>query len=85
MSDLILDTNAYRYLFDIKNGGNPTINVNGKLISNDKFVEFCGKCENLYITGETLFELFWQSIEKDNAVDDFVNKYSFMKRFKQEY
>lgn len=85
MKDIILDTNAYRYLYDIINGKVPTINVEGKFISNDKFVSTCSDCSKLYITGETLFELFWQSIEVDNTVNDFIDKYSFMRIFEQEY
>lgn len=83
-SSIILDTNAVIYLSNIEKGKENSICVDGKQVKDAVFFEFCKNAENLYVTGQTLFELLWQSLEHEN--DDYMfDTYNLIAGFKRKY
>ncbi len=83
-SSIILDTNAVVYLSNIEKGKENSICVEGKQVKDAVFFEFCKNAENLYVTGQTLFELLWQSLEHED--DDYMfDTYNLIAGFKRKY
>jgi len=83
-SNIILDTNAVVYLRNIEMGKENNIHVEGKRVKDSVFFEFCKNAENLYVTGQSLFELLWQSLEYEDK-DYLFDTYNMIAGFKRRY
>lgn len=84
MSDYILDTNAFIYLIDTELGNKPPITIDKKHIDCQKFHDLCVEANCLYITSQTLYELLWQSVEK-NDIKIFEKQCNQMVRMRKKY
>lgn len=84
MSDYILDTNAFIYLMDTELGNKPPITIDKKHIDCQKFHDLCVEANCLYITSQTLYELLWQSVEK-NDIKFFETQCNQMVRMRKKY
>lgn len=77
----ILDTNAFKYLYNATHGINIPDKFNKMNFSKNKYVEFCKSSGNILITSETLHEIFLQSLRRTNNINDFIKHYNFMNSF----
>lgn len=76
--NVILDTNAIKYYYQIKQGENINIKLNGKQINNDNFVKLCEDARNVFVMSESYFELFFQSYKKDKDLTEVINVYNYL-------
>lgn len=82
--NIILDTNAFIYLYKIhKKKDVPNIWYNYKF-DKSKFEDFCYKAENIFITSETLYELFLQSLRFNKNLELFIDQYRFFHNIKKQ-
>lgn len=79
--NIILDTNAIRYLFEIKHNKVVQINLNKKTISSSKFLEICMNAKTISVMSESYFELFFQSYKSTKNINDFAEIYQFLNEF----
>lgn len=69
--NIILDTNAIKYFYQIKTGESVNICLNGKKINNNKFVNLCENAQAIFVMSESYFELFFQSYKKERNLTEF--------------
>lgn len=74
--NVILDTNAIKYFYQIKQGNFINIKLNGKPLNNDKFVQLCEDAECVFVMSESYFELFFQSYKNEKDLTEFMNVYN---------
>lgn len=83
--NILLDTNSFRYLYEIEKNKEVPIKIDHKIFNSKKFLDFCSQCKNIYIPSETLFELMFQNVKKDNNISEFCDQYQFINEFKRKY
>lgn len=62
--NILLDTNAFIYLMRNEKECSNTISLENRQINESKFYDECKNANYLFITSQTLYEIFWQSIKK---------------------
>lgn len=85
MNNIILDTNAFIYLMNIEKGKKNTIYIDKKPVADRIFYDLCKKANHLFVTGQTLYELFWQSIENTGDVFEFAILYDAIAKYRRIY
>lgn len=85
MRNIILDTNAFIYLFNYGRGKANKICVEGKNVRDKKLHDLCINSNHLFVTGQTLYELFWQSFEKTNDINEFALLYDAIAKYRQKF
>lgn len=84
MNNIILDTNAFVYLIDYELGIKDNITIEKNVVDPKKLHEACTTAHSLYITSQTLYELFWQSMELGN-VEIFAIQYDQIAKIRKKY
>ena len=59
-----------------------TISLENRQINESKFYDECKNANYLFITSQTLYEIFWQSIKKTKKIDQFAYYYDQIIKFK---
>ena len=85
MNNIILDTNAFIYLMRNEKECSNTISLENRQINESKFYDECKNANYLFITSQTLYEIFWQSIKKTKKIDQFAYYYDQIIKFKNKY
>ena len=85
MNNIILDTNAFIYLMNIEKGKKNTICVEKKHVDDKAFYKLCREANHLFVTGQTLYELFWQSIEDTGDILEFAVLYDAIAKYRRIY
>ena len=85
MNNIILDTNAFIYLMNIEKGKKNTICIEKRLVDDQVFYNLCRDANHLFVTGQTLYELFWQSIENTGDIFEFAILYDAIKRCRWDF
>lgn len=85
MNNIILDTNAFIYLMNIEKGKKNTICIEKKPVDDKVFNRLCREANHLFVTGQTLYELFWQSIENTGDVLEFAVLYDAIAKYRRIY
>ena len=62
-----------------------TISLENRQINESKFYDECKNANYLFITSQTLYEIFWQSIKKTKKIDQFAYYYDQIIKFKNKY
>ena len=66
--NILLDTNAFIYLMRNEKECSNTISLENRQINESKFYDECKNANYLFITSQTLYEIFWQSIKKQKKL-----------------
>lgn len=85
VSNIILDTNAFTYLMNIEKGKKNTIFLNRRPVDDKIFYDYCQNVNCLFVTGQTLYELFWQSVEKTGGIEEFAVLYDAIAKYRRIY
>lgn len=85
MNNIILDTNAFIYLMNIEKGNKNTICLEKKPVDDKVFYKLCREANHLFVTGQTLYELFWQSIEDTGDILEFADLYDAIAKYRRIY
>lgn len=85
MSNIILDTNAFIYLMNIEKRKTNTLFLNKRPVDDKIFYDYCQNANHLFVTGQTLYELLWQSIEKTGGIEDFAVLYDAIAKYRRIY
>lgn len=85
MNGIILDTNAFRYLMNIEMGEKNKIFLEKKPVDDNLFYNYCRNANHLFVTGQTLYELLWQSIEKTGGIEYFAVLYDAIAKYRRIY
>jgi len=85
MNNIILDTNAFIYLMNIEKGKKNTICIEKRLVDDQVFYNLCRDANHLFVTGQTLYELFWQSIENTGDIFEFAILYDAIAKYRRIY
>lgn len=85
MKNIILDTNAFIYLTNYERRIANTICLEKKSITDEKMHEYCLGANHLFITGQSLYELFWQSLENTGGIDEFAMLYDAIAKYRRIY
>lgn len=85
MNNIILDTNAFIYLMNIEKKENNTLCIEKKPVDDRVFYDLCRNANHLFVTGQTLYELFWQSIEKTGDIWEFAGLYDAIAKYRRIY
>mgnify|MGYP002584731568 CR=1 FL=1 len=80
--NILLDTNAFIYLMRNEKECSNTISLENRQINESKFYDECKNANYLFITSQTLYEIFWQSIKKTKKIDQFAYYYDQIIKFK---
>lgn len=83
--NILLDTNAFIYLMRNEKECSNTISLENRQINESKFYDECKNANYLFITSQTLYEIFWQSIKKTKKIDQFAYYYDQIIKFKNKY
>lgn len=83
--NIILDTNAFVYLMNIEQGKTNTMCIEKKTVDDKRFYWLCRNANHLFITGQSLYELFWQSIRNTNDFQDFAVLYDAIAKYRRIY
>lgn len=75
MKKIILDTNAFRYLYQVIASEDTPLQIMGKRFDKDKYLEFISGSEYVLLPSEALFELFLQSYWNTQSVKQFCITY----------
>ena len=79
--NILLDTNAFIYLMRNEKECSNTISLENRQINESKFYDECKNANYLFITSQTLYEIFWQSIKKTKKIDQFAYYYDQIIKF----
>lgn len=83
--NIILDTNALRYFTNIENGNSERLSIENHPVDNTVFYNLCRNANCLFVTGQSLYEIFWQSIEQTYDIDFFAPIYNFIAKYRRIY
>ena len=83
--NILLDTNAFIYLMRNEKECSNTISLENRQINESNFYDECKNANYLFITSQTLYEIFWQSIKKTKKIDQFAYYYDQIIKFKNKY
>lgn len=75
MRKIILDTNAFRYLYQVIANEDTPLQIMGKRFFKEKYLEFVSSSEYVLLPSESLFELFLQSYWNIQSVKLFCITY----------
>lgn len=78
--NLILDTNAFKYIYKYKNGEVVPDKIEGKKFNIEELCSIVMESNNnICITSQVLYELYYQSYKQNGNVNLFVSQYNFLK------
>lgn len=75
MRKIVLDTNAFRYLYQVIANEDTPLQIMGKRFDKEKYLEFVSSSEYILLPSESLFELFLQSYWNIQSVNLFCITY----------
>ena len=78
MMNVILDTNAFIYLYNLEKGFNVPTKWNKKKFDGSTYMKLIKSAKYIIITGETLHELVYQSIVNTGDTRQFDEQYQFI-------
>ena len=84
-SNIILDTNAFIYLTNIERNIENALYIEKKPVNEKVFYDYCINSNHLFVTGQTLYELFWQSVEKTNDIYEFAVLFDAIAKYRRIY